>query len=703
MKPKPEHNNLCGFTIEVRDKVYRPLLDYQARISRHLAQWLEADYGRRAVTTVPDADDRSSWSMQDTQTGCRLPRFNYRPRPQLRFNQLYIPNGAARWSELYVLLPAAQASELVLTLWGLSHFPPGLHLPQDTYDLVDEAVQYDAPMVPVVSGMVHDLPLAANITWRQLNQTIRSDGQGQYTNQSPMYLASYRPVTGLQDMSRDIWALKFVDHRYFWKHRAFGGMVAREQPPPAPPGSAFSPPDTWYDLLTLLSYYTDREFTFTYTDYHLYGIPHPEEWDRPYESLGVLVDAAAASLGCRFVSSFDHIYALHTEPTELHQQDYTTGQASSGTVVIAGGRALRGPRAQRLLIAFPRNHQGHVCCGPTRWYWALVSNNRAPNMWSQGDTPVVDAECITWDYSPGIRTGWGYPWTQDVIYSGVQAYFPDDTPDECPENIQFLTNYARSIASRHFLWQYGSLYDEIHMSKLAPMQPSGAVDYVLYDFGSVGDAEYSLYVPPQQVDAEGRLLRSAPPELKITYPLRCGTTVKPYDEDFGVRHSLCQDPDVPLVREAYFWLSATPSHDTSLQPGESATVKALSYGIGVPGGWEESTEWNFEVTLHDPLGQVFALEEEPIAAVWSEVRNRWETAGEQGLRRQVLTQGDVDPGGYGTVDVYEDGSDTGVNLVAYLDWMDSGRTLEANTEAVVWYNRHTGRWTFDGAACYPNT
>lgn len=693
---------------ETTTKVLRPLADHHGQMSGILRNWLNAECLReRASRTF--VDDRSP-TVGDPQYGCRLPRFNYGPRPQLAFNQLYVPGGACRHTELNVLIRMDQHGDLLTRAWGDRNYSSGIWKR-------GESIRRSLPRP------FHTNPVTVTLNYFSKSVPI----------EIPMFVADYRKLTGFLHKSApdqdNIWAVRLVDSRYFWKYRAFGGMPVG-RPPSAPPDAdtpghekAVATLDTWWtwdQLLDTLSDAANDYIAADAIDSAKWGYPDLVEWGRPFDSVDMLIDALAASVQRRLTADITGRYRLE-EWTTLNEPMHFYDSADRGISygVTAGGYAYKGPRCERVLIAFPRNYQGHVLCGPDRWYWCMVSNNKAPGEWNiAGDPPTVaDAECTEWAYAPGIETAWGQHPSVDVVYSTCQAYFPNQ--ESCPENKDFLYMLARQIAVARFGWQYGSATGEFYVAG-PPVRTdySGHVDYLLYDLATELPPAYELHTPPDVKDAMGVVKEVGKPELREVWGYKLGCLVKTHDEDFGARHCLAQDKSVPVVLSPWFWIPTkdddqdpqTPDVMDAFHPGTSRKAHLVQL-VGT--SWEEVThvinegEQNEEtvptliIDLYDPQYQLFALSTltEPIRAKWSCERNRWETAFPQGLIRKAKTTELIPAGGKGDAEVYLDDEATGVIIEVELPWMHMDQDIQSGKEIAVHYDSAERRWWIFATEC----
>lgn len=136
-----------------------------------------------------------------------------------------------------------------------------------------------------------------------------------------------------------------------------------------------------------------------------------------------------------------------------------------------------------------------------------------------------------------------------------------------------------------------------------------------------------------------------------------------------------------------------------LTPGGSATGTILYRRTDTGGGGERYDADGADIEIYDPHYWAFGLDGMVIAA-WH-VNGRWETLPNQnltGIWAKVDSGVTISDGGSGTVSVWHEGTDSGLNVTAYLNWIHTDSITE-NTEIFIDWNIPQQKWFVSDNAC----
>lgn len=136
-----------------------------------------------------------------------------------------------------------------------------------------------------------------------------------------------------------------------------------------------------------------------------------------------------------------------------------------------------------------------------------------------------------------------------------------------------------------------------------------------------------------------------------------------------------------------------------LVPTGDADAKFLSRYTDAGGGGDRLEATDETLTVYDSHGWAFGLSGMWIA-VWN-MYGRWETLPNQnivGVLAKVDSGVTITDGGSGTVSVWHEGSDSGLNVTAYLDWLHTD-SIGENTEIVIDWNVTQQKWLIMDNAC----
>lgn len=144
------------------------------------------------------------------------------------------------------------------------------------------------------------------------------------------YLTLLPPVPIVQtDTGTQAYLLTFVDERYFWHQWQNAGIV-----------TCTGATATWTGLINQLATQLGITIAFTTPD-AAYGVPEPDSaLYTNYESPAVLLDAAAANVGCAVVRNFDGTYKLQAYADALAA---ATANRPANLSDVLGGPAFTTP------------------------------------------------------------------------------------------------------------------------------------------------------------------------------------------------------------------------------------------------------------------------------------------------------------------------------------------------------------------------
>jgi hypothetical protein len=195
-----------------------------------------------------------------------LPFPNYPPPPTPRINQLYWPTGASRWAQ-GLFLASKEAKDLI------------------------------------VAGAYAD---------NEIGPLTLKVCDGVTTLEIPLYLLPPRPISCVPNpsaalKSNTLWLLPLVDVRYYWQWKNFGDNEVANG-------------DTWEELITLLEGQLGITLTVPeFSDDYLF--PDIVELSRRCETVPVMLDAVAQSLGLRFLRDVNTdnyiLYSFDSSELEL--------------------------------------------------------------------------------------------------------------------------------------------------------------------------------------------------------------------------------------------------------------------------------------------------------------------------------------------------------------------------------------------------
>lgn len=135
---------------------------------------------------------------------------------------------------------------------------------------------------------------------------------------------------------------------------------------------------------------------------------------------------------------------------------------------------------------------------------------------------------------------------------------------------------------------------------------------------------------------------------------------------------------------------------TTLQPGSSCEAYLLRYNPTSDVFYTDTTD---TITVKDLHGWSFAVGTDDYASTTSRLTiakhpkaRAWISAAPTGLIQQAEPDTTIATGGQGTFSIYQDGTDTTVNVTAKVQWGDDGEGVSANKESWVRWNGTIWEW-----------
>jgi hypothetical protein len=674
-------NNINGLSVGG----YAVLMDEGARFESLINGSLGGDvFYRRQPVPNRVIDRRSATVPSIGSSGLPLPQDVEQPRPPLRLNQLYWPNGATRWSELFVAMDFATLYPLLREAWTDVNFFPVTEWQRQPY--------------------YHAKPV--NVAWCYPPLDLAADPQyprNAYYAQTQLYIESVYPVT-YSNESSDIFLVRLVDVRFYWQSIGFGC-------PPAGRPSATAAPDpylrlpyrgkkdaplilTWNNLFDQLA--ADLNCSISYVTHSWWAKPSPDEFNRPGENAAHMLDAAAISLGSRVTRLLDGVLRL-TYVEDAQAQMLANNQRIYRTQ--GDCNSMSPPGFDYLMVMYPRTVTGHVITHRERYYWQLLAYNPKLNSLTTLSvvTPVDELDHL-WDDDEWIEKAFGVPGNCHVVYSSMHAWFSKNE-STVPENIDNLRNMTRAIYYDAAGWNYRQWEGDWESAVARPFVPIGNTDHAILDLGTEGAPQTLLaqvshrITPPKHVEQP-----EEPPEL-LTIRERRVTTRFVCGRYPPTRVSLCFDDTVPIVIEPHFKIKTDGSFDV-LRPGSQGKADYVVYDTNTF-AWVSADPVLEDVFVYDPRYLAFALVGEVVRVIWSDERARWEIETPQGLQRKAVVRkvGGIAAGAKGYCEIYSKDLATGIQVEAELMWMDQGQSISYDKEIHVLYDSSERRWWIPGAEC----
>lgn len=440
-----------------------------------------------------DADLRTV-STGRAQPRVGLPRPNYSDVPPLGINQLYWPTGANRFAR-FVGLVELQDYLKILKFSGVDDGNGNRKM---------RAVQ-----LMLAENEVDDATVAKwsfFSTWK--------DGAESRGLSTGMWLLDPRPIA-IVPSEKTYYLLPLVDDRYWWQ---MGSM----------PHRAPRAPESWLGWLGQFQTIVDprdpkaasnkREFTVDLVPSKVtaeYVAPDAIEFSRPLETMPVVLDAYAHSLGRRAVRGIDgNVQVVDVATSEtLHavniqnQQNMAGGLIYSPSIAKTSGGALTAPSADKqALTTFARSivvpeFIDVVFRKCVEWDQPDVTDltgdtpqTRAPGTWGGAPTGktqvlygpgvrVIRISLPGWfnakDFSPGVsQTIYTPSWVGRVFFEVDGTKEPKGEKDDAFYGDRYF-RLAKRIAQDWLDWH--SQRHEYEFAGLQTWRVTGFDDYVLWD------------------------------------------------------------------------------------------------------------------------------------------------------------------------------------------------------------------------------
>lgn len=140
---------------------------------------------------------------------------------------------------------------------------------------------------------------------------------------------------------------------------------------------------------------------------------------------------------------------------------------------------------------------------------------------------------------------------------------------------------------------------------------------------------------------------------------------------------------------------------TTLHPGQTCEAYLMRFN-----GTEFETDSRLLITIDDVLYSAFCVGSDdhatarvPVPVISGPKLKRWRVASEFGLWVQAVPDADIAAGDTGTVSVWLDDTDTGVNITAKVDWAAGAVGITAGLEQWFVYRRQEREWVWAGGEC----
>lgn len=320
--------------------------------------------------------------------GVGLPIPNYAPAPELTFNQLYWPTGATRWARFYGMMTGVDKDLLVE------------YLEQNPGDTL----------------------------------TLAFGDEDVATVEAAMYLLPPRLISS-NDGNDSLWLIPLVDVRYWWQHRHADEYELT----------------TWTALVSHLA--TQLGVSITQSSVvSAYLNPDSTELSRYFNSIPVLLDAIAHSIGQRVVRRLDGSVRMQDSTAAyLAHQD---NRGLEGWTSSAGGENnLFLPVPEKIIVTFPKYAYYHPYCGEAKHS-------------EEADTNADLIDPLEGSFK--------------IIHSTLFADFTGGSAS--PDNNSDLDALATQIAADYSLW-VSTAYDQT-FNGVKSWNVNGFDDAVLWSFGT---------------------------------------------------------------------------------------------------------------------------------------------------------------------------------------------------------------------------
>jgi hypothetical protein len=306
-----------------------------------------------------------------------------------------------------------------------------------------------------------------------LIQSEGGDSEGEV--ETELYMLPPIPVAGLTASDPQIFLVTLVDERYFWHQFKEAGVV-----------TCTSATATWSDLIDQLATQLDIDLTYETPDSD-YGSPEPDSaLYSNQESPAILLDAAAANIGCVVVRALDGTYSLQRyadaiDATETNRPDSDNnvlgGRAASKSDSTSGDVAYRGLLPASVTVSFPKWVDGAGYYEPTTYRDHVKASYGATY------TKTVTLE------DAGF-SGYAHHDGSKMLRTSAKARYTVSS-DPSPNNQTTCDALAAQLAADYFATRLAWL-DEVYAG-IYPWTPEGVSD-LLYSWrdGSV----YTRILPP---------------------------------------------------------------------------------------------------------------------------------------------------------------------------------------------------------------
>jgi len=132
----------------------------------------------------------------------------------------------------------------------------------------------------------------------------------------------------------------------------------------------------------------------------------------------------------------------------------------------------------------------------------------------------------------------------------------------------------------------------------------------------------------------------------------------------------------------------------TLVPGDKASAEVLEHQGGFAWGLTGDT-----IDLCDDSYKNFGLTDDEFEYAYNYDTQHAFIIGSQGLIQNGVSDAGITDGGSGSISIYDDSGDTGVNVTAYLDWITNSTAMSVGKKCIVkYYSRHR-KWIIIDREC----
>lgn len=382
-----------------------PLLieDAPAELHDWQARFQSLDDLRQFGCLPPALQSERNGSRNQQKSGVGLPLPNYSLPHGARLSTLYWPTGAARWAFGFFLADGTRKNQI------MARAQNGGNTRAVRLQIGDEDH----------STMFVDL-------WALPPHPVSAYDAG--------------------SQSERLWVIPLVDERYWWQFVDLDDFAVGKQ-------------TTWSALISQLSSRLGRSISVGAID-AAYLQPDPAELTRKFDNAALLLDAVAASVGCRVVFRFyNGVFELVLESTADAADTHTANLSRGLWQMVAGGKITdTGHEPETVVVTFPK------------WSWGVP--------WCNGDLWHADSAGDTSGPTPDNSV--------KVIHSSAYADFSGIYAGGTPKNASTLQALANAIKQDYYYWLREN-YDYTYAG-IKAWKPSGYDDYVEWSFGrQLGD------------------------------------------------------------------------------------------------------------------------------------------------------------------------------------------------------------------------